>query len=90
MVPNGVDRGLYLEDTDVFYDRFKTYFDANLYDDLYNKISNQMFPVGSVFITNYQLTSLEQITLPGNWHIDYHVLYNEDLIPVAYLHERTG
>jgi hypothetical protein len=88
MVPNGVDIGLYLKDTDVFYGRFKTYFDTYWYSNLYDKVSQQMFPVGSVFTTSYPLT-IEAIPIDGTWVLNYYVIYN-GLTPVVYFHKRTG
>jgi len=88
-IPDGTDAGLYLRDTDVFYTRFQTYFDAYLYDDLYAKISKSIYPVGSCFTTNYEITNANDLPVPGsNWTINYQALY-EDGVPVIYFHLRT-
>lgn len=92
MVPDSTERGLYLEDSDIFYTRFQTYFDANLYNDLYEKISGSMYPIGSCWTTNYLVTSINQIpvAIPGStWTLNYHVIYDE-LTPVLYFHLRTA
>jgi hypothetical protein len=89
MIPDGVKKGLYLEDSDVFYERFQTYFDAYLYDGLYSKIANQLYPIGYVFITDYSIPDGSVINLEGEWILDYHVIY-DGVTPVAYLHKRVG
>lgn len=88
-IPDGTDPGLYLQDTDVFYTRFQTYFDAYLYNDLYEKISKSIYPVGSCFTTNYEITNINDVPVPdATWTLNYQALYEEG-VPVIYFHLRT-
>lgn len=89
MVPDGTDQGLYLKDNDVFYDRFKTYFDNYLYNGLYEKIAQSLYPVGSCFTTDYEITDVNDIPVPDStWTMNYKTV-DEDGIPVIYFHLRT-
>jgi len=89
IVPDSTESGLYLDDSDVFYDRFQTYFDTYLYDGLYSKIAQQLCPVGFVLTTSYEVTDVNDIPVAGSWILDYHVIY-DGVTPVAYLHKRVG
>lgn len=88
MVPDDIKAGLYLKDNDVFYDRFETYFNNNMYNGLYEKIAQSLYPVGSCFTTDYEITDVNDIPVPDStWTMNYKAVY-EDGIPVIYFHRR--
>lgn len=85
MIPDDIYMGLYLKDSDIFYTRFKKYFDNYLYQDLYNKITNELFPVGSCYTTT---SDPFDPPVAGVWTQIANV-YDSDNIVVAYIYSRT-